>query len=254
MVLEFKPVQCPGPGIPHKHLTCSHHTLRLCPQNTHHPLFPTRWCSGSNSPLYNIRTSKLIKGPGLFRLLRVVPDFSSKLALVRFRREREHIKESSDITIHFYYNPVKLSPLHYWRKPNNNLVTHTNKLAFLIFAESLVSLLWEQLQNIKSKWDPCVWQYLSCKWLTLCMELFPVSVDVQMFEVIFNISNSTCDHITLHTCVYFYFRHCKFRQEPLPRVVVRVRQRVWVLSDWLRVCEGDLHWRGRQDRSVQWAS
>ena len=133
MVLEFKPVQCPGPGIPHKHLTCSHHTLRLCPQNTHHPLFPTRWCSGSNSPLYNIRTSKLIKGPGLFRLLRVVPDFSSKLALVRFRREREHIKESSNITIHFYYNPVKLSSLHYWRKPNNNLVTHTNYKQARIF-------------------------------------------------------------------------------------------------------------------------
>ena len=225
------------------------HTLRLCPQNTHHPLFPTRWCSGFNSPLYNIRTSKLIKGPGLFRLLRVVPDFSSKLALVRFRRENTSKNRAILLSI-YWFNPVKLSPLSLLEKTKQQF--STLHIQTRIFAESLVSLLWEQLQNIKSKWDPCFWQYLFCKWLTLCMELFPVSVDVQMFEVIFHLSNSACDHITFQTCVYF--RHCKFWQEPLPRILVRVRQRVWVLSDWLRVCEGDLHWRGRQDRSVQWAS
>ena len=76
-----------GPRIPHKLLTSSH-TQALSTE--YHPLFPTRWCSGSNSPLYNITTSKLISGPGLTILLRAVPDFSSKLALVRFRREKDN--------------------------------------------------------------------------------------------------------------------------------------------------------------------
>ena len=48
------------------------------------------------------------------------------------------------------------------------------------------------------------------------------------------------------------FRIKQLWEEQVSWVLVRVLQCVWVLSDWIILCESNVHWWRRQDWSLQW--